>query len=96
MKVIADVCIVPMGNGVSVSKEVKACVKLLKEANLNAQTHGYGTNLEGEWDEVFGVIKQCHEMLHASGTLRISSTIRAGTRIDKDQTIQDKIDKVKE
>ena len=96
MKVIADVCIVPIGDGVSVSKEVKACVKLLKAANLNARTHGYGTNLEGEWDEVFGAIKQCHERLHASGTLRISSTIRAGTRIDKEQTIQDKIDKVQD
>ena len=94
MKVIADVCIVPIGSGVSVSKEVAACVKILNEANLNARTHGYGTNLEGEWDAVFAAIKKCHEMLHQSGTIRISTTIRAGTRVDKDQTIQDKIDKV--
>ncbi|MCB1123512.1 MAG: MTH1187 family thiamine-binding protein [Verrucomicrobiae bacterium] len=96
MNVIADVCIVPVGSGVSVSKEVAACVKLLREANLNARTHGYGTNLEGDWDDVFSAIKRCHELLHASGTVRISTTIRAGTRIDKDQTVQDKIDKVAE
>ena len=34
MKVIADLCVVPMGVGVSVSKYVTACEKVLKAAGL--------------------------------------------------------------
>ena len=53
MKVIADLCVVPVGVGVSVSAHVAACQRVLKEAGLTVQLHAYGTNIEGEWDSVF-------------------------------------------
>ena len=56
MKVIADLCVVPMGVGVSVSKYVTACEKVLKEAGLKTKLHAYGTNIEGNWDVVFTAI----------------------------------------
>ena len=52
MKVLADFCVVPIGVGVSVSKYIVACEKILKEADLKTELHMYGTNIEGEWDEV--------------------------------------------
>jgi uncharacterized protein (TIGR00106 family) len=91
MKVIADLCVVPMGIGVSVSKEVAACERVLAEAGLTTKLHAYGTNIEGEWDEVFAAIKRCHEVVHELGAPRISSSLRFGTRIDRPQTIADKI-----
>jgi uncharacterized protein (TIGR00106 family) len=94
MYVIADFCIVPIGSGVSVSKEVTACEKILRESGLKTKLHGYGTNIEGEWEDVFAAIKKCHVHLHQTGTQRISSTLRFGTRTDKSQTIEDKIEKV--
>ncbi|MHC4071996.1 MAG: thiamine-binding protein, partial [Planctomycetota bacterium] len=39
-------------------------------------------------------IKRCHERVHEMGAPRISTTIRLGTRIDKDQTIKDKVESV--
>ncbi len=96
MKVIADVCIVPIGVGVSVSKEVAVCERILRETGLKTQLHAYGTNIEGEWDEVFAAVKKCHETLHALGVERVSSSIRVGSRTDKPQTIEDKIRKVQE
>lgn len=42
------------------------------------------------------LIGQLHEDLHKNGVLRIQSDIRIGTRIDKVQTAQDKIDIVNE
>jgi uncharacterized protein (TIGR00106 family) len=91
MKVIADLCVIPMGVGVSVSKEVALCKRILAEAGLKTKLHAYGTNIEGEWDTVFDAIKRCHEALHNSGVPRISSTLRFGTRIDKEQAIDDRV-----
>lgn len=96
MKVIADLCVVPIGIGVSVSKEVAICERILAAAGLKTHLHAYGTNIEGEWDEVFAAVKQCHEALHAAGVPRISSTLRFGTRIDREQTIEDKISSVEQ
>lgn len=96
MKVIADVCIIPMGQGASVSKEVTACERKLRESGLKVQLHAYGTNVEGEWDEVFRVIRTCHEMLHESGVARITTSIKVGTRTDKEQTMEDKVRVVEE
>ena len=94
MKVLADICVIPIGVGVSVSEYVTVCKKIFDEANLNNVLHAYGTNVEGEWDHVMAALKACHETVHEMGAPRISTTIRLGTRIDRDQTMQDKIDSV--
>jgi len=96
MKVILDFTVIPIGVGISVSKYVAACEKVLKEAGLNHQLHSYGTNVEGEWDEVFAAVKKCHEVVHEMGAPRISTTIKVGTRTDREQSMQDKIDSVNE
>ena len=91
MKAIVDLCVVPIGVGVSVSEYVVACERILKEAGLKTQLHAYGTNIEGEWDEVFAAIKRCHETVHAMGAPRISTVIKLGTRVDREQTMDDKV-----
>ncbi len=77
MQVIADLCVVPIGIGVSVSKEVAICERILQAAGLKTQLHAYGTNIEGDWDQVFAAVKQCHEALHAAGVPRIKHNFAA-------------------
>lgn len=96
MKVLVDLCVVPLGVGVSVSSYIAACEKVLTEAGLKIALHSYGTNIEGEWDEVFAAIKRCHEVVHGMGAPRITTTIKLGTRTDRNQTMEDKIRSVKE
>jgi uncharacterized protein (TIGR00106 family) len=96
MKVIVDLCVVPLGVGISLSKYVAACERVLKEAGLETRLHSYGTNIEGEWDEVFAAIKRCHETVHGMGTPRITTTIKLGTRTDRDQTMDAKLRSVEE
>jgi uncharacterized protein (TIGR00106 family) len=91
MKAIVDLCVVPLGVGVSVSGYVAACERVLKEAGLTTQLHAYGTNIEGDWDAVFAAIRRCHETVHAMGAPRISTVIKLGTRVDRDQTMDDKV-----
>ena len=94
MNVIVDFSVVPIGVGVSVSKYVVACQRVLDEANLKTNLHAYGTNVEGAWDEVFAAIKKCHEVVHGMGAPRISTVIKIGTRTDRDQTMADKVTSV--
>src|SRR3974390_1188438 len=96
MKVIVDLCVVPIGVGVSVSSYVAACERILTEAGLKTRLHAYGTNVEGEWDQVFAAIKRCHEVVHQMGAPRISTTIKLGTRTDRAQTMEDKIKSVED
>ena len=96
MKVIMDLCVVPLGAGLSVSRFVAACENIIKEAGLKSMLHAYGTNIEGEWDEVFAAVKRCHEVIHEMGAPRITTTIKLGTRVDREQTMQDKLDSVEE
>jgi uncharacterized protein (TIGR00106 family) len=94
MNTIVDFCIVPMGVGISVSKYIAECEKILSKAGLKTMLHAYGTNIEGEWNDVFAAIKKCHEKVHEMGAPRISTTLRVGTRTDREQTIEDKIKSV--
>lgn len=96
VNVILDLCVVPMGVGVSVSRFVAACQPILEKAGLNPQLHAYGTTVEGDWDVVFAAVKRCHEAIHEMGAPRISTTIKCGTRTDRTQTMDQKVKRVEE
>ena len=96
MKVMIDLCVVPIGVGVSVSRYVAACQEVLEQSGLEYNMHAYGTNVEGDWDAVFDAVKQCHERVHEMGAPRVSTSMRIGTRNDREQSMQDKIDSVEQ
>jgi len=96
MKVLVDLAVVPLGVGLSLSRYVAACERVLTEAGLKTALHANGTNIEGEWDEVFAAVKRCHEVLHGMGVPRVTATLRVGTRTDKDQSLEDKVRSVQE
>ena len=90
MNVILDLCIVPIGVGVSLSSYVAACEKVLTDAGLKSVLHANGTNVEGEWDKVFGAVRRCHEVAHDMGAPRIFTVMKMGTRTDRTQTMGEK------
>ena len=96
MKAIVDLCVVPLGVGLSLSPYIAACQRVLDESGLKNTLHADGTNIEGEWDEVFAAVKRCHEVIHEMGAPRISTTIKVGTRVDREQSMEDKVRSVEE
>ena len=96
MRAIATFTVVPIGVGVSLARYIAACERVLQETDLTVELHANGTNIEGEWDDVFAAIQRCHETLHQMGTPRIHTVIQVGTRIDKDQVMDDKVRRVQE
>jgi len=75
---------------------LQSAKKIFKQEGLKVILHSYGTNIEGDWDQVFAAIKKCHKVLHKMGVPRISSDMRFGTRTDREQSMEDKIKSVEE
>ena len=94
MNVMIDLCVVPLGVGVSVSKYVAECQRILDEAGLKHRLHAYGTTIEGDWDAVFAAVKRCHETIHEMGVPRVFTTVKIGTRTDREQSMEDKVQSV--
>lgn len=90
---LADLCMVPIGtNSASVSDFVAIIERKIRESHLKSTLHSAGTTIEGPWDEVFTLIGELHELAHKNDYVRIQSSLRVGTRTDKHQTAQDKVD----
>jgi len=95
MHVTVELCVVPLGVGTSLSEYIAACQRVLEEAGLRYELHAYGTNIEGDWDAVFAAVRRCHEAVHALGAPRIFTSLKVGTRTDREQGLQDKVDSVR-
>ncbi len=91
MKALGEIQVIPIGVGVSVRREVMRAHEIISRAGLKTQLHAYGTNVEGDLDTILNTIKAVHETLHAEGTTRLSTTIKIGTRTDKETSLQDKL-----
>jgi len=86
----------PLGKGESVGKYVARSLDIIDKSGVPYRLNPMGTVLEGEWEQVFEAIRRCHERVHEMGAPRISSTIRLGTRTDRDQTMEDKVRSVQD
>ncbi len=91
MWVSVDLCIVPIGVGVSLSAYIRSCLSVIETHHLEYQPGPNGTAIEGEWDKVFECIKDCHEIIHKEGAPRIYTTLKVNTRIDKKQSFHEKM-----
>jgi len=76
---IAAFSITPLGVGDAVGGSVADAVRLVRESGLPNETNAMFTNVEGEWDEVMGLIKACVEKV-AETAPRVSVVIKVDHR----------------
>eukprot|EP00930_Biecheleria_cincta_P070248 TRINITY_DN5789_c0_g2_i1.p1 TRINITY_DN5789_c0_g2~~TRINITY_DN5789_c0_g2_i1.p1 ORF type:complete len:126 (+),score=32.35 TRINITY_DN5789_c0_g2_i1:63-440(+) len=99
-QVMADICMEPIGKGVSMRKEVGEVHglfhRLQSEGKLEVRLHAFGTTVAGKWEAVMGALREAHELLHDKGVARIQSSLRIATRTDKAQTIDEAVRAVEE
>jgi uncharacterized protein (TIGR00106 family) len=91
MKVLADLSIIPLGVGTSLSKYIAECERVLRDAGLHPKLHAFGTEVEGEWDVVMAAVRRCHDVVHDMGAPRVSATLKLSTRTDRDDSLAGKI-----
>ena len=80
---VAELEIIPIGTKTaSLSALLAEVAKLIDQSGLDYRVGPMGTVVEGEWDRVMGLAKQCHEAMLASAS-RVMTTIRIDDRTDK-------------
>ena len=76
---IAAFSITPLGGGDSVSESVAEAVRLVRDSGLPNETNAMFTNVEGDWDEVMGLIKSCVDKV-AESAPRVSVVVKIDHR----------------
>jgi uncharacterized protein (TIGR00106 family) len=76
---IAAFSITPLGVGESVSASVAEAVRLVRASGLANETNAMFTNVEGDWEDVMSLIKQCVDKVGESAP-RVSVVIKLDCR----------------
>ena len=91
MRVIAELQIIPIGTGLSLSRHVAEAVRLIQESGLCYHLHAMGTDIEGEWEEVLDLVKRCSNRLLELGVPRLAVNLKLAVRSDREGTMADKV-----
>ncbi|MBN2559680.1 MAG: MTH1187 family thiamine-binding protein [Phycisphaerae bacterium] len=95
MSVLAEFSMSPLGKGESVSEYVSRSLEIVADSGVPYRLGPMGTCLEGDWDEVFGVIKKCYERM-AQDCRRVSCSIKLDIREGHDGRLTSKIEKIED
>jgi len=80
---LAELEIIPIGTqSPSLSSILAEVAKLIDKSGLDYRVGAMGTVIEGEWDRVMVLAKQCHQAILASSS-RVMTTIRIDDRKDR-------------
>lgn len=92
-KVVADLAISPIGTGASMSSQLRTCGEILAkpEYHLKSTMHAFGTNLEGKLEDIEAAVRDCIATLHRQKVPRVSATLTISSRIDKEQSLKDRM-----
>jgi uncharacterized protein (TIGR00106 family) len=72
---LVELTMTPLGRGTHLGQDLAVALKLIDESGLPYCLTPTGTCIEGEWDEVMTLVKQCHDRLRAAAT-RVLTTVR--------------------
>ena len=90
---LAEISMWPMDKGESVGQYVAGVLDIIDRSGLPYRLGPLGTTIEGEWDEVMGVMKQCFEHL-AKESNRIACTVKIDWRKGRNGGIDAKVHSV--
>lgn len=90
---LAAFSITPLGIGESVGDAVADAVRIVRDSGLPNETNAMFTNVEGEWDEVMAVIKEC-VMTVSERAPRVSAVIKVDHRPAASDPLTTKVESV--
>jgi uncharacterized protein (TIGR00106 family) len=90
---LAAFSITPLGVGDSVGASVADAVRIVRESGLPNETNAMFTNVEGDWDEVMRLIKECVDKV-AEAAPRVSLVIKIDHRPGALDAMHQKVESV--
>jgi uncharacterized protein (TIGR00106 family) len=91
--VVVEFSITPIGKGESVSAEVARVTRIVRGSGLPSELHAMGTIVEGTWDEVFDLVRRCHDEL-SGDCPRLSIAIKVDSRAGPPGRLRKKVESV--
>jgi len=83
----------PVDKGPQLSRPIAKVIDLIDKSGLKYQTTAMCTLIEGNWDEVFALIKKCHFLLRKDST-RVYTRIVVDDRKNFPSPMAGKVDRV--
>ncbi|MFQ5737173.1 MAG: MTH1187 family thiamine-binding protein [Thermodesulfobacteriota bacterium] len=83
---LAQFSITPVGKGESLGDAIAGVLRIVDSSGLAYKANAMGTVVEGDWDDVMGLIKRCHDEVMKSAPRLISCIqidLRPGKPLDR-------------
>jgi uncharacterized protein (TIGR00106 family) len=93
--VLLEFSMAPLAKGDSVGEYVARSLEIIDESGLDYRLHAMGTIIEGEIDEVLGVLKRCFEAM-AADCDRITCTAKLDYRRGHSGRLETKVSSVEQ
>lgn len=93
--VLLEFSMTPLGNGDSVSAQVARILDVIDRSGVPYRLTPMGTILEGEWEQVMGVVTSCFELLKTDCP-RISVQMKVDYRAGSKSRMDAKTERVQE
>jgi uncharacterized protein (TIGR00106 family) len=90
---LAEFSLTPLDKGPSVSQWVSRSIDIVDRSGVPYRLGAMGTTVEGEWDEVMGLVKACFERM-ATDCDRVSLSLKADWRRGASGRLTAKVAKV--
>lgn len=91
--VLLEFSIFPLDKGENLSEHVAKCLDIIDKSGVPYQLTPMGTILDGEWDDVMGVVTDCFKALEADSD-RVSTKIKIDYRAGNEVRLKSKIETV--
>ena len=91
--VLLEFAMAPHGQGESVSRYVARILDIIDRSGVSYRLTPMGTILEGDWEQVMGVVTDCFRALQADCP-RIGINLKVDYREGSDSRLRSKIDAV--
>jgi uncharacterized protein (TIGR00106 family) len=96
MAVIVEFNVVPLGEGISVSKLLVPAVEELDKREVKYEITSMGTIFEAKnIQEAFWLVAEAHEAVFGKGVKRVVTTVRIDDRRDAERSMEDKVESLK-
>ncbi len=87
---LVEFSIIPIGIGSSLGDRLANVLKIVDDSGMPYKVNPMGTVIEGEWEDVMGLIKKCRDEIMKKEE-RVVISIKIDDRKDKPTRIEEKV-----
>ncbi len=90
---LIEFSIIPIGAGSSIGDSIAEVLRIVDESGLPYKVNPMGTVVEGEWDDLFRLVKKCHKAVMKNEE-RVITAVSVDDRKGKTNRIEGKVKSV--